>query len=191
MRVDDAKGNVLAFDNMFTRGLSGTADWTDCTIELDAPATAHAIYFGILAPISAGTARARGDHSVLRLPSTLQPPRRPRPWLRVRSPRRRPRSFAMTAPAFDVQAVHDNPVQGKGSPPNLAGSRRHQPDAALLRRLGDASIASLRSRKISRAAPPSSAAPLTLSAAPAAECAQWAAHNAEIVAQKAPASASR
>lgn len=110
MRVDDAKGNVLAFDNMFTRGISGTADWTECAIELDVPKAAHEIYFGILAPISSGTAWY--DDLSLSLPDrTLSIPGELD--LGFESGVVPPTGFAMAAPHFDVQAVPDNPAQGK------------------------------------------------------------------------------
>jgi erythromycin esterase-like protein len=47
-RVDGPEGNVLAFDNMSDRGLSGTTDWTECVIELPIAAEAANINFGFL-----------------------------------------------------------------------------------------------------------------------------------------------
>lgn len=176
MRVDDAKGNVLAFDNMFTRGLSGTADWTDCTIELDVPATAHAIYFGILAPISAGTAWY--DDLSLSLPDrTLNLPGDPD--LGFESGAVPPTGFAMTAPAFDVQAVHDNPAQGKACL-RISRVAPDQPDAAAA--AGSATPPSPRdaAETLARRFVEQRA---LYAAALGAERAEWAAHNAEIVAQ--------
>jgi erythromycin esterase-like protein len=50
-RVDSPKGTQpLAFDNMQDRGAKGTTPWTRYEISLDVPASAHAIYFGVLHP---------------------------------------------------------------------------------------------------------------------------------------------
>jgi erythromycin esterase-like protein len=55
-RVDGAPGTApLAFDNMSTRGATGTADWRPFTIELSVPSSARNINFGMLMPGS-GTA---------------------------------------------------------------------------------------------------------------------------------------
>jgi erythromycin esterase-like protein len=55
-RVDGAPGTApLAFDNMSTRGATGTADWRPFAIELSVPSSARNINFGMLMPGS-GTA---------------------------------------------------------------------------------------------------------------------------------------
>lgn len=46
-RVD---GPTPFFDNMSTRGLKGTTDWEERVIEVDVPADASAIYFGLVMP---------------------------------------------------------------------------------------------------------------------------------------------
>jgi hypothetical protein len=48
MRVDGAAEDNLAFDNMETRKITGTRDWTTYTVVLDVPRDAAEIYFGIL-----------------------------------------------------------------------------------------------------------------------------------------------
>lgn len=48
MRVDDANGLVLAFDNMEDRFLSGTSDWSQHSVVLDVPSTSSQIFFGAL-----------------------------------------------------------------------------------------------------------------------------------------------
>ena len=48
-RVDGASG-VLAFDNMQTRGVTGTTDWTRHVVELPVDANAKNINFGLLMP---------------------------------------------------------------------------------------------------------------------------------------------
>ena len=48
-RVDGPSG-VLAFDNMQTRGVTGTTDWTQYTIELPVDASVKNINFGALLP---------------------------------------------------------------------------------------------------------------------------------------------
>jgi erythromycin esterase-like protein len=48
-RVDGPSG-VLAFDNMQTRGVTGSTDWTKYTIELPVDATVRNINFGALLP---------------------------------------------------------------------------------------------------------------------------------------------
>ena len=47
MRVDGPRG-VLAFDNMQSRPIKGTADWQRCEVVLDVPSAASAIWFGLL-----------------------------------------------------------------------------------------------------------------------------------------------
>jgi erythromycin esterase-like protein len=49
-RVDGADRNVLAFDNMATRGPRGTTDWTEYSIDLDVAEEAENINFGVLMP---------------------------------------------------------------------------------------------------------------------------------------------
>jgi erythromycin esterase-like protein len=50
-RVDGAPGtSPLAFDNMATRGATGTADWRQFTIELAVPQAARNINFGLILP---------------------------------------------------------------------------------------------------------------------------------------------
>jgi hypothetical protein len=51
MRVDQGEGatpQVLAFDNMSTRPIKGTADWTNYAVVLDVPDSATAIFFGVM-----------------------------------------------------------------------------------------------------------------------------------------------
>lgn len=48
MRVDDNAGNVLSFDNMQNRPITGNSDAKPYTIVLDVPTTSIGIYFGIL-----------------------------------------------------------------------------------------------------------------------------------------------
>ena len=48
MRVDGAKDEVLAFDNMQNRAVKGTTDWTRYEIVLDVPETSQQIAFGVL-----------------------------------------------------------------------------------------------------------------------------------------------
>lgn len=48
MRIDGARGRILAFDNMQDRPLAGTQDWTQLTIVLDVPRNAQLIAFGVL-----------------------------------------------------------------------------------------------------------------------------------------------
>lgn len=47
MRVD-AKGGESAFDNMFTRGIRGTTEWTRVSVVLDVSPEASGIAFGML-----------------------------------------------------------------------------------------------------------------------------------------------
>lgn len=48
-RVDGSSG-ILAFDNMYDRGVTGTTDWKRCDIELPVAADARNINFGALFP---------------------------------------------------------------------------------------------------------------------------------------------
>jgi hypothetical protein len=48
MRVDDAEGRILAFDNMSDRPLQGTHDWTRAAVVLDVAPEASEICFGFL-----------------------------------------------------------------------------------------------------------------------------------------------
>jgi len=50
MRVDDASNpvKVLAFDNMQSRALKGTADWSTASVVLDVASNANVISYGIL-----------------------------------------------------------------------------------------------------------------------------------------------
>ena len=49
MRVDGAKtGEILAFDNMYGREITGTTEWKKCEIVLDVPKEAAEIDFGAL-----------------------------------------------------------------------------------------------------------------------------------------------
>lgn len=48
VRIDDAAGNMLAFDNMQDRPISGSAAAAPFAVELDTPASASTISFGIL-----------------------------------------------------------------------------------------------------------------------------------------------
>lgn len=48
MRVDAADGEVLQFDNMANRPLTGTTDWNHYAIVLDVPAHSDQISFGVL-----------------------------------------------------------------------------------------------------------------------------------------------
>src|SRR5215472_2302736 len=49
-RVDGPNRTVLAFDNMSTRGVTGTRNWAQYSIDLDVPANAVNIVFGVLHP---------------------------------------------------------------------------------------------------------------------------------------------
>jgi erythromycin esterase len=49
MRVNGRQQSGLAFDNMSTRPIQGTTDWTKYEIVLDVPATAADIFFGVIA----------------------------------------------------------------------------------------------------------------------------------------------
>ncbi|MBC8155516.1 MAG: peptidase S41, partial [Bacteroidetes bacterium] len=46
MRIDDASGNRVAFDNMQKRGIKGTTDWQQYTITLPLSDEAESIYLG-------------------------------------------------------------------------------------------------------------------------------------------------
>ena len=63
VRVDDAAGGVLMFDNMLDRGeggaLHGTTDWCERQIVSEVPAAAASIHFGVLLH-GFGAVRARG-----------------------------------------------------------------------------------------------------------------------------------
>jgi hypothetical protein len=48
MRVDGPEGGVLSFDNMQTRPLKGTVDWTPCAIVLDVPTKSRLISAGLI-----------------------------------------------------------------------------------------------------------------------------------------------
>jgi hypothetical protein len=48
MRVNDAVGRPLAFDDMRTRPIMGSSEWTEVSIVLDVPASADEISFGFL-----------------------------------------------------------------------------------------------------------------------------------------------
>jgi len=47
-RVDDANGNVLAFDNMSNRGVTGSSEWKQYDIDLQVLNTADKICFGAI-----------------------------------------------------------------------------------------------------------------------------------------------
>lgn len=46
LRVDDSVKNAVAFDNMANRAITGTTDWTKCTLVLDVPENAKNIVYG-------------------------------------------------------------------------------------------------------------------------------------------------
>jgi hypothetical protein len=48
LRADDAKSKIVAFDNMQTRGVSGSTNWTPGEIVLDIPEGASTMYLGLL-----------------------------------------------------------------------------------------------------------------------------------------------
>jgi len=58
MRVDDADGKALRFDNMANRALQGDTSWTPFKIVLDVPSNAKTIYLGLLL-VGSGSASAR------------------------------------------------------------------------------------------------------------------------------------
>jgi hypothetical protein len=47
MRIDDADGKVLDFDNMSTRLIQGNVEWTHYTVVLDVPEHSALISFGV------------------------------------------------------------------------------------------------------------------------------------------------
>ncbi len=55
MRVDNAAGNAVAFDNMQSRGIKGTTDWQQYTITLPLPDDGESIHIGGLI-VDKGTA---------------------------------------------------------------------------------------------------------------------------------------
>ena len=57
-RIDGPDGQTLGFDNMHDRGVTGTRDWQEYVIEMDVPAEAKGIYFGVILP---GTGKAWFD----------------------------------------------------------------------------------------------------------------------------------
>ncbi|GLK77959.1 hypothetical protein GCM10008171_32130 [Methylopila jiangsuensis] len=63
MRVDDATGAVLRFDNMMERptdgAITGTSEWTDRVIVLDVPERAESLHYGFFLR-GRGQIRARG-----------------------------------------------------------------------------------------------------------------------------------
>ncbi|MGG3448559.1 helix-turn-helix domain-containing protein [Domibacillus aminovorans] len=48
LRVDNADGDTLQFDNMSERSIEGTADWNHYSIVLDVPEQSASIHFGVL-----------------------------------------------------------------------------------------------------------------------------------------------
>lgn len=48
MRIDHSSGEVLAFDNMMNRPITGTNEWNHFSIVLDVPVKSEVISFGIL-----------------------------------------------------------------------------------------------------------------------------------------------
>jgi AraC family transcriptional regulator len=58
MRVDDAGGKALQFDNMANRALQGDTTWTPFQIVLDVPSNGKTIYLGLLL-VGTGSASAR------------------------------------------------------------------------------------------------------------------------------------
>lgn len=58
MRVDDANGKVLQFDNMVNRALQGDTKETPFEIVLDVPSSGKTIYLGLLL-VGTGSASAR------------------------------------------------------------------------------------------------------------------------------------
>lgn len=55
LRVDNAAGDALEFDNFQSRGIRGTTDWKRYTINLPLPAEAHTVHIGGLV-VGQGTA---------------------------------------------------------------------------------------------------------------------------------------
>jgi erythromycin esterase-like protein len=68
-RVDGPDNQVLAFDNMRNRGITGTTGWAEYTVELDAPATATNTVFGFMLT---GTGRAWFDDAAIALDGERQ-----------------------------------------------------------------------------------------------------------------------
>lgn len=48
LRVDDAQGRTLLFDNMHGRGLTGSAEWTELSVEAVVPSGARWFNYGLL-----------------------------------------------------------------------------------------------------------------------------------------------
>jgi AraC-like DNA-binding protein len=48
LRVDDASGDTVQFDNMDNRSIKGSTEWNHYAIVLDVPDNANSIYFGVL-----------------------------------------------------------------------------------------------------------------------------------------------
>ena len=48
MRVDDGNGRMAAFDNMYSRRITGSTDWTPYSVVLDVAEDARVIAFGVL-----------------------------------------------------------------------------------------------------------------------------------------------
>ena len=70
LRVDDATGKVLSFENMMERPVVGTTDWTPYKIELDVPVQAQEIHFGALL---AGSGLVRVDDFTLEVRGPILP----------------------------------------------------------------------------------------------------------------------
>lgn len=81
LRVDGDRGRALAFDNMQSRPLRGTADWRRCEVVLDVPSESVAVAFGV--PLEGAGAVWVADVSLevvsLVVPTTAEAtPREPR-----------------------------------------------------------------------------------------------------------------
>jgi len=48
LRIDDNKGNIVAFDNMQQREITGTCDWREYSVTVDLPPNAKTIYIGAI-----------------------------------------------------------------------------------------------------------------------------------------------
>lgn len=48
LRIDNAMGDTIQFDNMDNRSIQGTSDWNHYSIVLDVPEDSSSIYFGVL-----------------------------------------------------------------------------------------------------------------------------------------------
>jgi AraC-like DNA-binding protein len=48
LRMDDASGDTVQFDNMDNRSIKGSTEWNHYAIVLDVPDNANSIYFGVL-----------------------------------------------------------------------------------------------------------------------------------------------